>query len=260
MIFNGNKAIGATVLQNSINDVAFGTPFTKDNFRQLLDNQIRPLYDAKGLIRVKFPMFTTEPDPKVKGVIVHVTVDEGVPYKLHKVSITGAGDELLADAKLKPGNTVNFDEVNQGLDRVKTELKREGYMEVKASTERAIDDNNHTVDVVLQFDTGPLFTMGKLEIAGLDLNGEPAVRKMWGVGAGKAFNSTYPDYFLKRIREEGMFDGLGDTKATTKVDDITHVVDVTLAFGSSPKQAAPKKRRRGEEEEEKPKITSPPGL
>ena len=138
--FSGNDAIPAVTLQNSINDVAFGTPFTRDNFRQLLDNQIRPLYDSKGLIRVKFPMFTTEPDPKVKGVIVHVTVDEGVPYKLHRVSIKGAAEELLGNAKLKAGNTVNFDEINQGLERVKAELKREGYMEAQGSTDRMIDD------------------------------------------------------------------------------------------------------------------------
>ena len=71
---------------------------------------------------------------------------------------------------------------------------------------------------MLQFETGPLFTLGKLTIEGLDLNGEPAVRKMWGVQENKPFNSTYPDYFLQRIREEGMFDGLGSTKATIKAD------------------------------------------
>ncbi len=255
--FTGNKAIPAVTLQNALNDVAFGTPFTRDNFRQLLDNQIRPLYDAKGLIRVKFPVFTTEPDPKMKGVIVHVTVEEGEPYKLRKVSLAGAEDELLGNAKLKTGSTVNFDEINQGLERVKTELKREGYMEAQGATERVVDDKNHAVDVVLKFDTGPLYIMGKLDIQGLDLNGEPAVRKLWGVQPGKAFNSTYPDYFLKRIEEDGMFDGLGPTKSTTKVDDVTHVVDVTLTFLPAPKGAAPKKKRPVESEE-KPTITSPP--
>jgi outer membrane protein insertion porin family len=256
--FAGNQAIAALTLQNSINDVAFGTPFTRDNFRQLLDSQIRPLYDAKGLIRVKFPMFTTEPDPRVKGVVVHVTVEEGVVYKLRKVTIAGASNDLLGNAKLKTGGVVNFDEINQGLDRVKSELKHEGYMEVQGSTDRTIDDKEHVVDVVLQFETGPLFIMGKLNIEGLDLNGEPAVRKLWGVQEGKPFNATYPDYFLARIRENGMFDGLGATKASTKIDDLTHVVDVTLNFGSSPKVDPRKKRRPDQEDQAKPTITSPP--
>lgn len=257
--FSGNKEISTTTLQNAINDVAFGTPFTRDHFRALLDNQIRPLYDAKGLVRVKFPMFTAEPDPKIKGVVVHVTVEEGVPYKLRKVAITGAAPELLGNAKLKTGSLANFDEINQGLERVKTELKREGYMEVRGSTDRVVDDKEHAVDVVLQLEPGPLFTMGKLTIQGLDLNGEPVVRKLWSIQEGKPFNSKYPDYFLQRIREDGMFDGLGSTKASTKTDDITHVVDVTLTFGSSPKPA-PKKRRQDQEDQEKPTITSPPWI
>jgi outer membrane protein insertion porin family len=256
--FTGNQAIPAVTLQNSINDVAFGTPFTRDNFRQLLDNQIRPLYDAKGLVRVKFPIFTTEPDPRVKGVVVHVTVEEGAVYKLRKLTIAGASQDLLGNAKLKTGGTANFDEINQGLERVKAQLKREGYMEVQGSTDRVVDDKDHAVDVVLKFDSGPLFTMGKLDIAGLDLNGEPAVRKLWGVQEGKPFNSTYPNYFLQRIREDGMFDGLGETKASTKIDDLTHVVDVTLTFGSSPKVDPKKKRRPAQEDQEKPTITSPP--
>lgn len=255
--FTGNQAISSTVLQNSINDVAFGTPFTRDNFRQLLDNQIRPLYDAKGLVRVKFPLFTTEPDPRVKGVVVHVAVEEGAVYKLRKITVVGADPDLLGNAKLKTGGTVNFDEINQGLDRIKTELRREGYMEVQGSTDRVIDDKAHAVDVVMQFETGPVFIMGKLEIKGLDLVGEPAVRKLWGVQEGKPFNAKYPDYFLDRIREEGMFDGLGATKATTKVDDVTHVVDVTLTFGSSPKVDPRKKKKPSQEDQEKPTITSP---
>jgi outer membrane protein insertion porin family len=47
------------------------------------------------------------------------------------------------------------------------------------------------------------------------------------------FNPEYPDHFLDRIRQEGLFDNLGKTKADVKADDVTHVVDVTLTFGGS---------------------------
>ena len=45
------------------------------------------------------------------------------------------------------------------------------------------------------------------------------------------FRSPYPNHFLDRIRQEGLFDNLGKTKADVKVDDAKHVVDVTLTFG-----------------------------
>ncbi len=254
--FTGNKAISSTTLQNAINNVAFGSTFTKDHFRQLLENQIRPLYDARGLVRVSFPNFTTEPDPKVKGVMVHVTVEEGPVYQLRKVTLTGAEQELLPLAKIKTGVTVNFDEVHAGQEKIKAELKREGYLDVQDSEHRVIDDQARAVDVVLQFDPGPQYVFGKLTISGLDLQGEPAVRKLWGLGEGKPFNPKYPDYFLSQIRQQGLFDGLGETKAVNTVDDQLHVVNVTLMFGKSP---APKPRKRPGQQDEDPAQSTKPG-
>ena len=94
------------------------------------------------------------------------------------------------------------------------------------------------MSVTLVIETGDKYTFGKLTIVGLDLNGEPAVRKLWGVAAGKPFNATYPQYFLDRIREDGFFDRLGATKASTEIDEKTHVVDVTLKFESARKPGA----------------------
>lgn len=229
--FSGNQAIPAVKLQNAINDVAYGQPFTRDGFRLLLENQVKPLYDAIGMIRVKFPQFTTEPDPRVKGVAVHVTVEESGVYKLDKVTISGADRDYVNTANIKTGVIVNFDDVKSGLDRVLAQLHKEGYMHVEGDVDRKIDDEAKTVSVNLAIDKGDQYTFGKLTIEGLDLNGEPAVRKLWGVATGRPFNAAYPQHFLDRIREDGMFDGLGTTKATTQIDEKKHVVDVTLIFG-----------------------------
>jgi len=253
--FTGNKAIASIILQNAINDVAFGSPFSKEHFRQLLDNQIRPLYEAKGMVRVAFPLFATEPAPKVKGVMVHVTVEEGPVYNLSKITLAGADPDYEEYVKIKTGTIANFDQINDALATVKNQMKRNGYLEVQGTLERQIDDKAKTVEVVAQMAPGPQFTMGKLTIEGLDLNSEPVVRKMWIVGEGKPFNAQYADYFLKRIREDGLFDGLGATKAVTARNDQTHVVDVTLLFGSSPKPKP--KRRPGMMDEQPPDSTKP---
>ncbi len=54
---------------------------------------------------------------------------------------------------------------------------------------------------------------------------------MWNLKDGKPFNPEYPDRFLASVREQGIFDRLGKTKADTKVNEKNHVVDVTLTFG-----------------------------
>ena len=50
----------------------------------------------------------------------------------------------------------------------------------------------------------------------------------------RPYNPEYPDYFLRRVREEGIFDNLGESRPETKIDDKTHIVDVTLNFKYAP--------------------------
>jgi outer membrane protein assembly factor BamA len=52
--FEGNQAIPTSALQNAIAEVAVGLPYKEEAFRQCLDSSIRPLYDARGRIRVEF--------------------------------------------------------------------------------------------------------------------------------------------------------------------------------------------------------------
>jgi outer membrane protein insertion porin family len=238
--FSGNKAISAVTLQNAINDVAYGQPFTRDGFRLLLENQVKPLYDAMGMIRVKFLDFTTQPDPRVKGIAVQARVDEGGVYKLEKVTITGADRDSIDTAKIKTGVNVNFDEVKAGLERVLVQLRKDGYMHVTGDTDRKIDDEAKTVVVNLAIERGDQYTFGKLTIVGLDLNSEPAVRKLWSVAPGKPFNATYPQFFLDRIKEDGYFDNLGATKPTIQIDEKTRVVDVTLTFTAARNRSIPR--------------------
>ena len=40
----------------------------------------------------------------------------------------------------------------------------------------------------------------------------------------------YPDHFLKRVKDGGVFDDLKSTRAETKINAADHTVDVTLYF------------------------------
>jgi len=64
---------------------------------------------------------------------------------------------------------------------------------------------------------------------------EPAIRKMWGERGGKPFDAGYPDAFLKQVKDQGIFDNLGEASSQTKVNEDAKTVDVTLIFlGSKP--------------------------
>jgi outer membrane protein assembly factor BamA len=232
--FTGNQVIPSTALQDAISGVAIGTAYNEERFRQLLDTSVRPLYDARGRIRVAFPKITAEAVKDVQGLHVTVAVSEGAAFDLGKVSIANPGpfqpDELLKTVNLKTGDMANFDDVGKGAERVRELLRHNGYLHGEAGVERKIDDAKHTVDVVIRLEQGPQFTFNKLDIKGLDLNGEAAVRKMWAIKPGKPFRAGYPDFFLNRVRETGMFDNLKKTRSAVNINEQDRTVDVTLYF------------------------------
>lgn len=232
--FEGNAVLPAPLLQNAISGVAVGAPYNEDRFRQFLDAAVRPLYEARGHIRVAFPKVAVENARDVAGLAVKVTVDEGASYDLGSVRIEGAPDfnpaDLLKTAKFKTGGLANFDEIGEGLDRIKKALSRQGYIRSGIEVVRHIDDGKKMVDLVLRVDQGPQFLFGKLSIEGLDLNGEAAIRKLWVPKEGKPYNAGYAEYFLSRVREDNIFENLKKTRAEAKVNEQAHTVDVTLYF------------------------------
>ena len=63
---------------------------------------------------------------------------------------------------------------------------------------------------------------------------------------GDAYNPTYPGFFLERIRQEGMFDNLADTKYREEIDETSKTVNVMLEFlGRKREEAFPRHEDRG---------------
>ncbi len=235
VIFEGNKAISETELQNAIGAVAVGTVFIVPRFRAYLDNGIRPMYEAKGYVRVSFPKITTEKATDVNGLIVHVHVDEGPVYKL--AGVTAANPEVLRIAKragVRLNETADFSKLRAAEDSIEKSWRHQGYMHARASEERQIDDKARTVRVALTVDAGPQYKFRALNIQGLDLISEPVIRKMWGLKEGMPFNLDYPQHFLDVVKSEGVLDNLGKSEAQPKIDDQTKLVDVTLVFNGAP--------------------------
>lgn len=232
--FEGNVAVRDTDLQNAIAAVAFGQPYTETSFRVLLDNQIRPLYEKSGYMHVQFTKIVSTPSTQVTGVDVKVALAEGERYKLGEVSVRGAMSDqtkhILRVAKIPEMTIVDFDQVRQAAIRVKDALRHEGYLDAEVSTDREINEQKKTVNVVLIPQPGAQYSFGKLDVKGLGLDGLDAIKKAWAVKAGDPFPAEYPDYFLKRIKDDGLFDNLGETRSENEVNPETHIVDVTLVF------------------------------
>ena len=248
--FQGNQVVPQGVLREAVHGTAIGSPYSESAFRELLDLTVRRVYEQRGRVRVAFTEVRAEPVSDVEGVHVFVRIDEGQSYELGQVSIAGPSPvdpaALVKAGDFKTGDVANFDRVNDGLEKMRLALRRAGYLDAKVTPERRIDDAKKAVDVAVHIEPGPQYTMGKLAIAGLDLNGEAEILRLWTMKEGKTLNPEYPDRFLNRIREEGLFDGLGAAKADLKVDEKKHTADVTLTFtGEDPKSQPARHGGRG---------------
>ncbi|HKE27139.1 MAG TPA: POTRA domain-containing protein [Bryobacteraceae bacterium] len=248
--FHGNHVVPENVLHDAIAGAAVGTPYTEDRFRDILNASIRPVYEARGRVRVAFPEVHTEPTTDVKGLRVTVTVDEGESYTLGKISVGGQTpvrpETLLKEADLKSGDVADYDKLNRGVEAMRKQVRHAGYLDARITPDRHIDDGKKAVDVTYYIEPGPQYTMGKLTIAGLDLEGEAEIKRIWMLSEGKAFNPEYPDFFLDSIRHQGLFDNLAGAKADVHVDPKRHVADVTLQFkGGATEQKTGEGRRGG---------------
>jgi outer membrane protein assembly factor BamA len=236
--FNGNKAIPTVELQRSIAQVAIGTPYREQLFRTTVENQTRAMYEALGRLRVTFPRITTAPAKGVvNGAAVTVEVNEGDVYTLKDIAVRGTPlgeSEIMELGKFPLNKPANYSDIGLGMQQILQRMRNLGYLKASYDGKRRLDDQAKTVELWLDVESGAQFRMGKLEIKGLDIEGEPAVRKIWKMQPGEPFNDEYPDSFLRGIRERRMFDFLGETKAEKLVDEKRGVVDVRLVFKGGP--------------------------
>jgi outer membrane protein assembly factor BamA len=236
--FEGSKVIHASDLHTAMIENGIGRPFSDAGVRDVLDRFIRPLYEKQGYMGVRFTKITSKPAAKVKGIDVHVIIDDGAQYRLGSLSvrgpIAGSASRIIRIANIPRGEFVNGDEIQQAVTRIHDTLRGEGYLDVAVSTDRSINDATKTVDAWFVVTPGDLYTFGHLEILNLGLDGEAAIRKMWSVKPGDPFPGGYPDHFVDAVTQEGIFDNLGVITATPNINHQTHVVDVSLHFGSAP--------------------------
>jgi len=235
--FIGNQAILTPLLVQRLSKDAIGIPYSEPLFRRVLEAAIRPMYEERGLIQVAFPEITAKKSETVDGVVVTIAVNEGAAYTLGTVTVAGLpADEVAQLAKSDDwhkGETVNFTNIEASLEKIRKRERSEGYLRADTRAVREIRDQDHTVNLTIHVERGQQFTLGKLTIEGLDLITEPVIRKMWQIETGQPFQDGYPESFLNRVREEGIFDNLGKTRAESNIDENTHKVDVTLFFSGA---------------------------
>jgi outer membrane protein insertion porin family len=251
VVVSGNQAVDTGSILRAVNTVAIGVPLSDARLQAILNGAIKPLYAAKGYAAVSFPKVETEPSKNDLGVVVKVEIKDGPEFRFGAIRFRGTGldeDEIRANIPFKPGQAFNAEQVDNFRLDLAHRLRRHGFLDATVLTDSQPDDSKHAVNVTYTVAPGSLYSFQTLDIQGLDVTTEPVIAKLWGEKRGGPFNPDYPDFFLKKVEEQGLFDNLGETRSDYTADASTHNVTVHLYFKGGKSKAEKAREKKAEED------------
>jgi outer membrane protein assembly factor BamA len=248
---SGNEKVDKGTILRAANDVAIGVPLTDARVKLILEGAIRPIYAARGYPLVTFPKIETEPAKTNSGVILKITIHEGPQFNFGPLRFRGKGleeDEIRSAITFKPGDPYSSDKVDAFRVELLKKMHHKGLLDATIDPEMSPDEPKHVMNVIYNVVPGEVYQFAKLDIRGLDMTAQPVIEKLWGEKPGQPFNPDYPDFFLKKVGEQGLFDNLAKTQSDYTADAATHTVTVHLYFKGG-KSEEDKKREKKEEED-----------
>jgi outer membrane protein assembly factor BamA len=214
-----------------------GADFSRSILRTQEDKDFLPLYLQRGYLKATFgdaQAKVIQDSPKETTVDVTFSVDPGRQYKLAALELAGnktfPADRLRPLIHMQPKQPVNAIQLDTDIEAMKKLYGTRGYMAVNIQPDPEIDDANSTVKYVLRIQEGDVYSMGDVEIRGLDSRMTARLQDDWKLRAGDPYDSSYPKNFLDQADKEISL--LTDWNASVResLNPEEKTVDVTLRF------------------------------
>ena len=216
-----------------------GQEFLRSSLRVQADKDLLPVYLERGYLQAAF----ADAQPKIvqdspQETLVDVTfnVDTGRQYKVSELQLTGykafPPEKLRVLIHQQLGQSANANQLKSDLEAVKKLYGTRGYMVTSVLASPEIDDAQSTVKYQISIDEGNVFTMGDLDIRGLDKRDTNRLFTEWKLLTGDPYDSGYPQRFVQQSAKD-----LGEWKISIN-ESLNHkekTVDVTLRFEPNPR-------------------------
>jgi len=239
--FTGNANVDATALQEAARPL-LEKDYDAGSIRAFSQRGMLAVYQQRGYLKAAFgdpaPRLLAN-DPAANAVGVTFAVTEGEQY--HLKQITWSGESAIPYDELGKGLHVA---VGQPVDAVQLEhdvldlillFHPKGYIEADVKSAATLDDAAHLAIYGIQINQGPLYRLGKLEIAGLDEGHANALVRRSQLKTGDPYDATYWDRFLQEIGRQLPPSASGWRMTTRQtIQRESKTVDVRLEFGSGP--------------------------
>ena len=216
-----------------------GQEFLRSSLRVQADKDLLPVYLERGYLKAAF----ADAQPKIgqdspQETLVDVTfnVDTGRQYNVSELQLRGykafPPEKLRVLIRQPLGQPANANQLKSDLEAIKKLYGTRGYMVTSVLATPEIDDAQSTVKYQVSIDEGSVFTMGDLDIRGLDKRGTNRLFTEWKLLTGDPYDSSYPQRFVQQSAQD-----LGGWKISISesLNDKEKTVDVTLRFEPNPR-------------------------
>jgi outer membrane protein assembly factor BamA len=219
-----------------------GADFSRSIFRTQEDKDFLPLYRERGYLKATFgdaQAKVIENSADETTVDVTFPVEPGRQYKMTQLILEGhrflAAESLRPLIHAQPNQPVDAVQLETDVETMKKLYGTHGYMAAVIAAEPEMDDANATVKYVLRIKEGDVYSMGDLEIRGLDSRTTARLQNDWKLRGGDTYDSSYPKRFLDQADKDISLgaDWNGSVRESLNADEKT--VDVTLHFDPKPR-------------------------
>ena len=242
--FADSVAINSERLKDRVPDIK-GQPYSLFAVEVFDNEQVRPLYAAKGFLRAQIGPPQTRPipdinDPKETAVEVTIPINPGTVYSWKGVTWQGntavQSSSLDEAVDLKTGDVADGMKIEALWQKIQSYYGQHGYLDMKLSAAPQFDDTAHQISYRASISEGPQYRMGDMIITGLSVEAEKRLRQAWQIAPGQVFDDGYYEIHVKMLSKPNR-DIFGDLPVhynefghLLRPDTSRHTVDVLLDF------------------------------
>lgn len=202
--FQGSGAVKETDLLKAsrpLMNVEYSRSFVAD----FINQNLIPIYRERGHLKVRFADAQAKPDsgPNCEsGVSVLLEVAEGPVYFWQQARWSGnaaiEAQELDSLLKMKTGELANGLKLDAGLESVRAQYQKRGFIDVKLKVEPTLDDTSRQAGYNIAVGEGDQYRMGKLILKGLSEKEAGSLIKRWKIAEGEIYDATYINQYIEK--------------------------------------------------------------
>ncbi|MCG9696152.1 outer membrane protein assembly factor BamA [Shewanella sp. Isolate11] len=236
-VFSDSELIGMLELKDYVAwwDLFGERRYQKQKLEADLET-IKTFYHNRGYIRFAVTSTQVAMTPDRKGLYITINVNEGEPYKVKDINLTGdlMGREEVLEAILpmKVGDTYNGADVTFTEEMYGKYLGRFGYAYPEVKTYPEIDDANKEVTLNVNIKPGKRVYVRSINFTGNQVTKDEVLRRELRQMEGAWLNSAQVEQSKARLNRLGYFETV-DTE-TVQVPGTDDLVDVAFNVKEQP--------------------------